>query len=181
MGGGNVVVRVAIWWLLMTISNFAPPGNIVANVRRGTGVLVMANDNVVIGHNWLVDNPTAQVMVVAYTQSYEDERYNPYPRNVVIEGNHYERGGYDPQLEGASQLLPMFGGSLPAVLWDGLQDGETPALLAKPGTPGWSLNLTDQGKGLDAAQPGPLEVGRPASPFDMTGIGASAELDERIK
>ncbi|MCP5395834.1 MAG: right-handed parallel beta-helix repeat-containing protein [Sphingomonadaceae bacterium] len=180
MGGGNVVVRGNLV-VANDTPNFAPPGNIVANVRRGTGVLVMANDNVVIGHNWLVDNPTAQVMVVAYTQPYSDERYNPYPRNVVIEGNHYERGGYDPQIDGAEQLLPMFGGSLPAVMWDGLHDGDTPALLVKPGTPGWSLNLTSQGKGLDAAQPGPLEVGKPAGSFDMSGIGAAPELDERIK
>ena len=48
--------------------NFAPPGNIVAGVRRGTGILVMANDGVLVEDNILQNNPTAHVMVIAYTQ-----------------------------------------------------------------------------------------------------------------
>ena len=72
-------------------------------------------------------------------------------------------------------LLAAFGGELPPVLWDGLG-----SLSAVEGTAGWNLNLTEAGKGLGAAQPGPLAVGTPASEFDRSGIGAPAELEQRL-
>ena len=174
MGGGNVIVANNLV-VANDTPNFAPPGNIVAGVRRGTGILVMANDKVLIENNILSKNPTAPVMVIAYTQSFEDERYNPLPRDVVVGENLYDGGGYDPQLEGAEMLLGAFGGELPPVLWDGLG-----SLAAVEGTSGWSLNLTEAGKGLDGAQPGPLTVGAPSGEFDRSGIGAPAELDARL-
>lgn len=76
MGGGNVILRDNVVKDNDT-ANFAPKGNIVASVRRGTGVLVMANDGVLIEANAFENNPTAHVMVVAYTQPFVDARYNP--------------------------------------------------------------------------------------------------------
>ena len=119
MGGGNVIVANNLV-VANDTPNFAPPGNIVASVRRGTGILIMANDKVLIENNILSRNPTAPIMVIAYTQSFDDERYNPLPRDVVIGENLYDGGGYDPQLDGADMLLGAFGGELPPVLWDGL-------------------------------------------------------------
>jgi parallel beta-helix repeat protein len=174
MGGGNVIVANNLV-VANDTPNFAPPGNIVAGVRRGTGIMVMANDKVLVENNILSRNPTAPIMVIAYTQAYEDERYDPLPREVVLGANTYDGGGYDPQLEGADMLLGAFGGELPPVLWDGLG-----TLAAVEGTMGWSLNLTEQGKGLAAAQPGPLAVAAPAGEFDRSGIGAPAELDARL-
>ncbi|MHA7819041.1 MAG: parallel beta-helix domain-containing protein [Erythrobacter sp.] len=174
MGGGNVVVANNLV-VANDTPNFAPPGNIVAGVRRGTGIMVMANDNVLIENNIIDENPTAPIMVIAYTLGFEDERYNPLPRDVVVGENLYGRGGDDPQLEGAEMLLAAFGGALPPVLWDGLG-----SIYAVEGTSGWSLNLTEQGKGLDGANPSPLVAPAPAGEFDRSGIGAPAELDERI-
>ncbi len=174
MGGGNVIVANNLV-VANDTPNFAPPGNIVASVRRGTGILVMANDKVLIENNILSKNPTAPVMVIAYTQSFDDERYHPLPRDVVIGENLYDGGGYDPQLDGAEMLLGAFGGELPPVLWDGLG-----SLTAVEGTSGWSLNLTEAGKGLDGAQPGPLTVAAPTGAFDRSGIGAPAELAARL-
>jgi parallel beta-helix repeat protein len=174
MGGGNVIVANNLV-VANDTPNFAPPGNIVAGVRRGTGIMVMANDKVLIEDNILSGNPTAPVMVIAYTQSFEDERYNPLPREVVVGENIYNGGGYDPQLEGAEMLLEAFGGELPPVLWDGLG-----SLAAVEGTAGWSLNLTEAGAGLDSAQPGPLAAATPSGEFDRSGIGAPAELVARL-
>ena len=174
MGGGNVIVANNLV-VANDTPNFAPPGNIVASVRRGTGILIMANDKVLIENNILSRNPTAPIMVIAYTQSFDDERYNPLPRDVVIGENLYDGGGYDPQLDGAEMLLGGFGGELPPVLWDGLG-----SVTAVEDTSGWSLNLTEVGKGLDAAKPGPLTVAAPTGEFDRNGIGAPAELDDRL-
>lgn len=180
MGGGDVVVRRN----LVTendVDNFAPPGNIVGGVKRGTGILVMANENVLVDENVLQKNDTSQIMVVAYTLPFDDERYNPFPRNVVIGNNIYEEGGQRPDLDGAEALLAAFGGALPPVLWDGLAEPGGTALSVAEGTAGWSLNLPRQGADLAEATPGPLQapVGDPSSLPEVTG--APQELEARLK
>ncbi|MEZ5692892.1 MAG: parallel beta-helix domain-containing protein [Altererythrobacter sp.] len=180
MGGGNVIVRQNLV-VGNDTANFAPPGNIVGGVLRGTGVLVMANENVWIEDNVFDNNPTAQVMVVAYTQSYEDERYNPYARKVAVGPNVFGRGGDDPQLDGADMLLAAFGGSLPAVLWDGITEGDD-GLQVASGIDGWTLGLTTPGQQFAEAIPGPLTVAEPQGiDWDFSNVGAPAELEARIK
>lgn len=181
MGGGNVLVRENMV-VANDTPNFAPKGNIVASVRRGTGIMVMANERVWLQDNMLLDNPTAQVMVIAYPRDFEDERYNPYPRDVVISDNHMDDGSTDPDIEGSKALVAAFGGKLPPVLWDGLQISEgEPALLAHPDVEGWSLNLTKQGQSMEAAKPGPLDVAVFGQGWDISDWGAPEELSLRIR
>ena len=106
--------------------NFAPPGNIVASVPSGSGVMVLANENVHIFDNELSNNRSAHVLLAAYQDAFEDGRYNPLPRNVVVRDNSYEGGGDDPQ--GAlAGLAALVGGALPPIVWDGvIRWGETP-------------------------------------------------------
>ncbi|GMM93170.1 parallel beta-helix domain-containing protein [Qipengyuania sp. MTN3-11] len=179
MGGGNVVVRRNLV-VANDTANFAPPGNIVASVRRGTGILVMANENVTIEGNVVDGNPTAGVMVIAYTQPFEDERYNPYARNVSVGANVFGRNGYEPQLDGSDQLLAAFGGSLPPILWDGIAQSDT-GLRVADGIAGWTLGLTRPGQSFGEASPAPLSVPQPAdATWDDAGIGAPAELEDRL-
>ena len=178
MNGGNVILRDNIVKDNDT-PNFAPPGNIVASVRRGTGVLVMANDGVLIEDNVFENNPTAHVMVVAYTQPYEDARYNPYARNVIVGPNAFGRGGDDPQLDGKDALLEAFGGALPPVLWDGIVEDDNGLRIAE-GVTGWTLNLERPGQSLAEAQPGPLEL-YPLESWQFPEVGAPAELEVRLK
>jgi parallel beta-helix repeat protein len=179
MGGGNVIVRDNLV-VGNDTPNFAPPGNIVGGVRRGTGVLVMANDGVLVEGNTITDNPTSQVMVVSYPMAFTDKRYNPYPRNVVVGANEFARGGYDPQIEGKDMLLAAFGGALPPVMWDGLSQGAT-GLTVAPGIDGWSLNLEHQGQKTTDAKPGPLKVAAPTTTVDPATVGAPAELEARLR
>lgn len=178
MNGGNVILRQNIVKDNDT-PNFAPPGNIVASVRRGTGVLVMANDGVLIEDNILENNPTAHIMVIAYTQPFDDPRYNPYARNVIVGRNIFGRGGDDPQLDDKEQLLEAFGGALPPVLWDGIvEDGN--GLMIAEGVTGWSLNLSTPGQDLAEAQPGLLTL-TPLESWEFPEVGAPAELEARLK
>ncbi len=181
MGGGNVMIVNN----LVTdndAENFAPPGNIVAGVRRGTGIMVMANENVWVENNIVQRNATAPFMVIAYTRDFEDERYNPFPREVTIANNITDTGGTNPDLEGGEMLMAAFGGALPAIMWDGLtQDKDTVALRTTGDTPGWSLNLSHQGQSLAEAQPGPLDTPAPTSVTDADDWGAPAELEARIQ
>lgn len=99
--------------------NFAPPGNIVASVPTGTGVLLMANRNVHVFNNTFDKNQTTHVMVVSYTNEIKDPEYNPLPRDFVIRDNTYGAGGDNPQ----GRLAPLaaaLGGKLPAIVWDGV-------------------------------------------------------------
>jgi len=181
MGGGNVVV-VNNLVSGNTTPNFAPPGNIVGNVPRGTGIMVMANENVWVDGNIVRDNPTAPFMVIAYSQSFDDARYNPYPRNVVIGENITDSGAKDPALPGAPMLLAAFGGTLPPILWDGLsQAGAAPALAVAGDISGWTLNLERQGQSLAEARPGPLKAPAEGVKWDVSKVGAPPELEARLK
>jgi parallel beta-helix repeat protein len=179
MGGGNVILRENVVADNDT-PNFAPPGNIVASVRRGTGVLVMANDGVLIEDNAFENNPTAHVMVIAYVQPFDDARYNPYARNVIVGENAFGRGGDDPQLDGKEQLLAAFGGSLPPVLWDGIKESEDTGLRIAQGVTGWTLNLSKPGQPFAEAQPGPLTL-TPLESWEFPEVGAPAALEARLK
>lgn len=178
MGGGNVILRDNVVKDNDT-ANFAPKGNIVASVRRGTGVLVMANDGVLIEANAFENNPTAHVMVVAYTQPFDDARYNPHARNVIVGRNAFGRGGDDPQIDGKEMLLAAFGGALPPVLWDGIvEDGN--GLRIAEGVTGWTLNLSKPGQSIAEAQPGPLML-TPIKSWEFPEVGAPAGLEARLK
>lgn len=179
MGGGNVILRGNVVKDNDT-PNFAPPGNIVASVRRGTGALVMANDGVLIENNSFEGNATAHVMVIAYMQPFDDPRYNPHARNVIIGPNTFGRGGDDPQLEGKEALLAAFGGALPPVLWDGLAQSPESALKIAPGVTGWTLNLAQPGQPIAEARPGPLML-TPVESWQFPEVGAPAALEARLK
>ena len=180
MGGGNVLIANNLVTDNDT-DNFAPPGNIVAGVRRGTGIMVMANENVWIESNIVQRNATAPFMVIAYTREFDDERYNPFPREVAIANNITDIGATNPDFEGGEMLVQAFGGALPPIMWDGLTESEDSVALRTTGDiPGWSLNLKEQGQSLSEAQPGPLDVPAPTNLTDTGDWGAPAELEARI-
>ena len=141
-------------------ANFAPVGNIVAQVRLGTGVLIMANDGVWVRGNTMSGNATANVMVVSYRNAFTDTRYNPLPRRVQVSGNTQGRAGFAPQLPGGEQLAAAMGGAIPPVLWDGtgsdlgLRVADAKVL---------SLGLAS-GAAPETAKPAPVTLDAPAVP-----------------
>ena len=140
--------------------NFAPKGNIVASVRKGTGILVMANDGVEITENGLGENATANVMIVSYRFPQKDARYNPMPRNVFVGRNAQGRAGYDPQLPGGTQLAAAFGGAIPPVLWDGT--GENLGIVVADAKV-LSLGLA-AGAEPETAKPAPVDLSKGTKP-----------------
>jgi hypothetical protein len=58
-------------------------------------------------------------MVISYTRPFEDENYNPLPRDVVVRDNVYGTGGSDPSFPGGKELAAAFGGAIPPILLDG--------------------------------------------------------------
>lgn len=177
MGGGNTVVEGNLV-IDNDTPNFAPKGNIVAGVPRGTGVMVMANEMVAVRGNVLANNPTGQVMVVSYPNAFTDKRYNPYPRRIVVGPNQIIGGGNDPQLPGGDQLKAAFGGALPPLLWDGL--GGADAIIPGQKLIGLSLNLPQQGASPMMAKPAPFELNAALVVPTPDKVGAPAALEARI-
>lgn len=99
--------------------NFAPEGNIVGEVPTGTGIMVMANRDVEIFDNDIGGNGTANLLIVAYPNEYEDEDYFPYPQGIHIHGNRFGEGGNAPDNEIGSLIAEIAGTPVPDIVWDG--------------------------------------------------------------
>jgi parallel beta-helix repeat protein len=98
-------------------ANFAPPGNIVASVPAGTGVLIMANRNVHVFNNEIGDHGTANVIISSYRAPFQDANYNPLPRDIMIRDNRLGNTGFAPA--GDMAALAQAGVPLADVIWDG--------------------------------------------------------------
>lgn len=101
--------------------NFAPEGNIVGMVPRGTGLLIMANENVEIFDNEFYDNDTAHVIVSSYVEDTDDETFQPTPKKIHIHHNVFGPGGSnpDPGVFG-SIVKETVGTPAPDIIWDGV-------------------------------------------------------------
>jgi parallel beta-helix repeat protein len=167
--------------------NFAAPGNIVAGVPSGTGIMVMANSNVLVTGNHVMGNNGSAVMVVAYTQAFTDKAYNPLPRSVSVAGNHFMDNGKAPAFAGGKEIAAAVGGTIPPVLWDGITRYAVPGgggeKLAEGGinidAPGISLNLGLQGTPATQARPAPMQQNLVVS--TRPAIVLPAALEARAK
>ena len=100
--------------------NFARKGAIVGDVPTGTGIMLMANRDVHVFENEIDQNQTAAVMLVSYTQKYDDLTYNPLPRDIVVRDNRIGKNGWAPQFPGGDIIAKALGGSVPPTVWDGV-------------------------------------------------------------
>ncbi len=103
--------------------NFAPEGNIVGEVPRGTGVIIQANSDIEIFDNDISGNGTVNLAIVTYGSDTEDENYYPHPRSIQVHGNRFGKSGFDPDLETgelAAILFELSGGEIPDIFWDGV-------------------------------------------------------------
>ena len=103
--------------------NFAPEGNIVGEVPRGTGIIIQANSDVEVFDNDIYGNGTVNLSIVTYGYETEDENYNPHPKSIQIHNNRFGDGGFDPDLgtgELAAVLFELSEGNMPDIFWDGI-------------------------------------------------------------
>ena len=100
--------------------NFAPEGNIVGKTPNGTGIMIMANENVKIEENIISGNATAGILVVSYLEEYEDDNYNPLPNKIFIKDNSLNNNGFDVDNERAEPIALLTEGKAPEIIWDGV-------------------------------------------------------------
>jgi parallel beta-helix repeat protein len=119
--------------------NFAPKGNIVASVAPGTGLMVMATDQVEAFDNTIKDNQSYSVSVVSFYitgRPIEDKEYDPIPEGIFIHDNVITGGGQHPAGDRAPVMIGLLGKPpLPDIIYDGIQnparlvDGKPPNAL----------------------------------------------------
>jgi parallel beta-helix repeat protein len=113
--------------------NFAPPGNTVAAVPTGTGIFVLANDQVEIFDNTLTDNDTNQITVLSFNTAQffglpapTDPKFDPFSESIYILDNTYVGGGTAPDLGDLTDTFVQLVGGLPVpqIAYDGDVDPE---------------------------------------------------------
>jgi len=109
------------------IDNFAPEGNIVGKVPSGTGIMVMATEQVEVFDNTIINNKTAGTAVVSYyitEEETKDSQYNPYTSAIYIHHNIYRRALQIPTLDHDIGLLLFvhFFRDVPDIIYDGMPD-----------------------------------------------------------
>jgi len=106
--------------------NFAAKGTAVSIVPKGTGMIVLANDDVEIFDNDIRNNDTMGIAIASdFSTDYKIEagapgEHDPYPDRVLIAGNRISGGGNAPDAERfpAAPVIRAAGQST-NVVWDG--------------------------------------------------------------
>lgn len=105
--------------------NFAPKGNIVATVPPGTGMMVLASDQVELFQNQVKQNNTTGLSIISYhlvQKPIQDKDYDPYPEGIYVHDNVFEENGNSPGGEMGLLLTGLLGKPLPDILYDGNTD-----------------------------------------------------------
>lgn len=107
-------------------SNFAS-GGIVQNVPAGTGILVMSTNKVEVFNNELLFNNVVNTGVVSLKliEESNDPDFDPFPKNVEIHNNTFDRSGNLPSSNSllATAITSNFkNDSIPDILLDGIMD-----------------------------------------------------------
>lgn len=138
--------------------NFAAPGNVVASIPPGTGVMILATRELDMTDNTIQNNRTIGTGIISYdlvaalTEEAEAEQqpasgdartynhnykldtaYNPYPTNIRIHRNHYSNNHWFPTLRHDIGLLFLQKSFLnpPDIAYDGiLPAGPKPVICA---------------------------------------------------
>lgn len=104
--------------------NFAPEGNIVATVPPGTGLMVMATDNVEVFDNKLEENKSSNISIISFLftgRKIEDPKYDPVPEGIYVHNNTFVGGGDNPA--GNIKLLAaLIGTPYPDIIFDGIRN-----------------------------------------------------------
>ncbi|MBS0392984.1 MAG: right-handed parallel beta-helix repeat-containing protein [Proteobacteria bacterium] len=79
--------------------NFGAPGSIVSGIPSGTGIIIMAADDVFIENNVVRDNKNAGIIVAdhkSFANITPDPESDPNPDRVSVLWNLFAHNGYEP-------------------------------------------------------------------------------------
>jgi len=107
--------------------NFAPKSlGPIYYLPTGTGMYVMAINNVEAFQNKIRDNNTTNLYVINYSSALsdpiKDKRFRPFTENVYLHDNEISGGGKSPdiRIDSVKELTTAAGGALTDILYDGV-------------------------------------------------------------
>jgi parallel beta-helix repeat protein len=112
--------------------NFAPKGNIVGQVPTGTGLMIMANDDIEAFDNTIKDNISFGVLIVSYyfvEPGISKPTYDPVPEKIYIHDNNMSNNAKDPQ--GDAALVGAVLGDSVDIFYDSSGVGTNQGLLVE--------------------------------------------------
>jgi parallel beta-helix repeat protein len=112
--------------------NFAPAGNIVGQVPAGTGLMIMANDDIEAFDNTIKDNISFGVLIVSYyfvELDISKETYDPVPEKLYIHDNEMSNNSTNPQ--GDATLVGAVLGEPVDIFYDSSGVGTDAGLLVE--------------------------------------------------
>ncbi|WP_448566823.1 parallel beta-helix domain-containing protein [Thalassotalea ganghwensis] len=92
-------------------ANFGAPGSTVAGIPAGTGILIMAADEVIVEGNIISGNKTAGIIITDHNNAPNttmDPESDPAPDKVMILDNLMLNNGYDTIDEAKALMLTEF-------------------------------------------------------------------------
>jgi parallel beta-helix repeat protein len=114
-------------------TNFAAPGNTVASIPKGTGMVLLAAHQVEVFDNMIADNQTVNIGIISYFLTNDglpadDPEYDHYPDALYIHDNTFVGGGDMPtDLLGAALSIALDRidprpAAVPDIVYDGYYD-----------------------------------------------------------
>jgi parallel beta-helix repeat protein len=159
------------------LTNFAPKGNIVAKVPKGTGILILATNNVEIFNNKILNHRTTSLGIISYfltENKIKDKQYYPYPTAINIHDNNFERKSRRVPMKGRFAQIYWFklkfGRNVPHIIYDGIVDNKTLDTSGKVRSENKICirNNKNQSVANMDAQNGFKNVSRDITPFDCS-------------
>lgn len=149
--------------------NFGAPGSIVSGVPSGTGVIVMAADDVIIENNFIRDNKNAGIIVAdhkSFANVTPDPEADPNPDRVSVLSNFFDNNGTDPIKEIRALMVAGLTREGPDLVTVG---GGTGSCLSAPG----SLKALNAGSWGTCTRTSSADIGtylldKPAAPRPLT-------------
>jgi parallel beta-helix repeat protein len=133
--------------------NFAPAGNIVANVPTGTGFMLLSTNTVEVFDNVFYENQFAGVLIASYLiiETPNDPNYQAFPYAISIHDNSYSMTGQvnvvdqTQLIQDLMGLVSDYGFDQPNILLDGiLAVPQVVCIQEDPSVSFVNLNASDQ-------------------------------------
>jgi len=107
--------------------NFGAPGSIVSSIPAGTGILVMAADDVIIENNIISGNKNSGIIITDFenggAKASNDPESDPNPDRIVLLDNIMINNGYDPTGDIKAAMLTKLSTKGPDILAIGAGQG----------------------------------------------------------
>ncbi len=150
--------------------NFGAPGSIVSGIPSGTGILVMAADDVVIENNIISGNDNAGIIITDFAnggaEASNDPDSDPNPDRVTILDNFMIDNGNNPVGELKALMMTNLSTKGPDILAIGGGEGSTIRDIERYRT--WGLGSFGIPEINDTKEIKTLLLEKPAEPRDIS-------------